>query len=226
MKALFWKRIKEFEKSKRRIIVFFLFPVIYLTLLVVTGASWNNIVSFYPLSVTLLSIMSHFSLEELLSCEVFLSTGISIKKLWLSNSLFITVLGYLYSVALLILGSILYSIFGFTLGIDVYSVLLLVIGPFVCISLICGSTIHFADYSKHKQIIASVFAIFCLAIPLALLFMINIIIPDLQFLLFLILASVLLFLLSYLLMTFEDKEKLLLNTQLMVKAYQNKTIEE
>jgi|GEM_PF-1470019 len=227
MKALLWKRIKESNKKISKIILYLMLPVVYIGLLLFLDIRWNNIVAFFPFGVITLSVFIHFSIEELVSCEVILATNTSIMKLWFINIVFVTVTGFSYSIFLLLAcGIILRFIFNSNITVNAYGICQSFLGLFMSAALIAGSTIHFADYSLLKQAIASVFAVLGLVLPILFMPFGNFIPINMLSIIASAAVSVVVFLICTLIIYNTNKEKLLINTSSIVKAWESKTIDE
>ncbi|WP_379146707.1 hypothetical protein [Paenibacillus sp. sgz500992] len=229
MRALMWKKYSEFQRSKVRVLVFFILPVAYLFLLLILNIKTENVVAFYSLSVILLQTFVFFSIEELVSTEVILATNTSIKKIWLVNLVCTTVIGFIYSNIILwiavLSGPFLFDIdFNITSQAILQNVLNIVVGA----SIIGFSTIHFADYSKLKQVLASAAGLLIYANPFLFLFYygkgieVSLQITGVSFVL-----SLFILLISYWIVNNPNKEKLIINTQKLLKTFEDSnTIEE
>ncbi|WP_054942484.1 hypothetical protein [Paenibacillus ihuae] len=229
MRALMWKKYNEFQRSKIRMLVFFILPAAYLFLLLMLNIKTENIIAFYSLSVILLQTFVFFSIEELVSTEVILATNTSIKKIWLVNLLYTAVIGFIYSNIILWLavlsGPFLFGIdFNITTKAMLHNVLNIVIGA----SIIGFSTIHYSDYSKFKQVLASVAGLLIYANPFLFLFYygkeihVSLQLTGLSF----VLALFVLWF-SYWIVNNPNKENLIINTQKLLKTFEeSNTIEE
>jgi hypothetical protein len=227
MRALIWKRINESHKKISKVILFFLFPVLYFGLLYFTGVQWNSIVAYFPFNVITFSVIIHFSIEELVSCEVILATNTSILKLWFINIVFVTITGFIYSIFLLFaFGLILKFALHKDIALNIYTICQSFLNLFMSAALIAGSTIHFADYTLHKQLIASVFAVLGFVLPVLFVPFGNLIPINSTSIITSVVASALLFLISAIIIYNTNKEKLLINTSSIVKAWETKTIDE
>lgn len=227
MRALIWKRINESNKKVSKIVAFLLFPLIYIVLLNIANIQWNSIVAYFPFNVITFSVIIHFSIEELVSCEVILATNTSIIKLWFINIVYVTVTGFIYSLFVLFIfyfisKNILYK----DVTVSLYAIWHLFLNLFASSALIAGSTIHFADYSFHKQAIASVFAILGFVLPILFIPFGNMIPINMLSLFTVVVVSFIVFSISALIIYNTNKEKLLINTSGMVKAWEGKTIDE
>jgi hypothetical protein len=227
MKALLWKRINEFKKNKTKLLFFLLSPILYLLILSLLKYNWNNIIAYFTLTFTTFSMIIHFSVEELISCEVFLATNISIKKLWLTNILFVSLVGFIYSSFILTIGFLIsFFILEITMHITIYVVIQCAFNILPIIAIVAASTIHFADYSKIKQITASVFSLIGIASPFIFLGIGKNLTVSSKTLSILTIIPFIIFLISYYIINTTNKEKLIINTQTIAKSYQNKIIEE
>ncbi len=227
MKSLLWKRLNEIKKQKGKLIILLAFPAVYLVVLHVLKIKADAIIAFFGLSVTLVSTIAHFSVEELVASEVLLATNISIRKVWFANALFISVVGYIYSTILIVIFVISYRLIshgptafgGAAVVIHLFSI-------FISIAFIGASTVHFADYSKSKQLVASFFSIVSISSPFLVIAFGN----RVQYNLYLVagasLLAAALFMMSYGIVSRADKEKLMINTQMIVRAYEGKMVEE
>jgi len=205
----------------------FLFPIIFFILLKIKNLSNDILFGCFPLVITVFSTIIHFNVEDLIHCEVFLATRFSIKDIWIYNILFVSISGYVYS-NIILLSYYVYSMITKTsyINISAMSLVMNVSTLATIVALIGASTIHFADYSKTKQLIASVFAIINVISPLLLIFVGSKLVISYKLIYMNIFLSIFAYLGSYILILYSSKEKLLFNTEDYVKIYSNKFLND
>lgn len=147
--------------------------------------------------------------------------------LWFINIVFVTVTGFVYSTFVLFaFGFVLKLLLNKDITINIYAIIHSFLNLLMSAALIAGSTVHFADYTLHKQAIASVFAILGFALPLLFIPFGNLIPVNMFSITISVMASIILFLISALIIYNTNKEKLFINTRNIVKAWEGKTIDE
>ncbi|AQT86035.1 hypothetical protein ERICIV_01329 [Paenibacillus larvae subsp. larvae] len=230
MNALFWKSLQAMKHRKPRLAVLFILPIIYLYALYRSGLSQETILVFFPATFTLFSSVIHFSMEDIIGSESILATSISIQKIWLWNLIFIVASGYVYSIILLTAGTgLLNLVKGIgDFSLSVYDEMQFIANLALCFAFLGAATCHYADYSFGKQMTASVFALIHLACPFVFLIWGSRLEVNQNSVWITLATAVFIFLIAFIFIRNSNKEKLLMNTQKLIMAYNNtnNTIEE
>lgn len=233
MEAIMWKKIKELKKNKIRMAAFIALPIVILSWLIFENVPFKYIVAYFPMIIVLLYSIITFSIEDFIFAEVVLSTNITIKKMWLSNIIFILFSGYFYSNILIIITNLcrnnligIYNISQFSFNNDY------IIKNLGCILLSAGflsfSTFYISSYSYIRQIISSIGSIINIVLigaPILFPSCFNIL-AEYNLLLYSI--SIILIIFSYLIITYlSNPEELIVNLQNLGKTYEStQTIDE
>jgi hypothetical protein len=159
-------------------------------------------------------------MEDIISSESILATPITIKKIWLWNLIFIVTTGYIYSIILLTVMSLLNLMH---ISLNLYDVAQLIATLALCFALLGAANCHYADYSLTKQSIASVFAIINLACPFVLLIWGSRIEVYLGSVWIILATAIIIFGIAFIFISNSSKEKLLMNTQKLITVYNNNT---
>ena len=161
MRVLIWKKLVELKRAPMKIIVVFLLPVLgSLLYLYKFRFSFGQVFSLFPLIITCFSTLVLFNIEELSYMTFYVALGINVRKVWMSNLLFLLLFNYIYTdVYLILLKSLLRESITFKNILD--NILLIPVAFFM----LGMSTIHYLSYSKGSIIVASVFSIFNIFAP-------------------------------------------------------------
>lgn len=172
MKTYLWKKKIELKKSITKCISLIVFPLI-------VGYTYTELFSLnqdwlffmFPMTLSVLNYFITYNIDDIACASTYALVGISQKTLWISNIIFCSIVGYIMSVSLEIMATLLRL-----LSFDVGSVLLTLLS-IPCTCLLLGlSTIHYFTNSKKQMLVASFFSVISLMlVPLTVI--INIYLP-------------------------------------------------
>ncbi|WP_294359432.1 hypothetical protein [uncultured Clostridium sp.] len=229
MKALMWKKINEIKRNKIRLAAIFLAPIGILSWFLIINIKFNDIVSYFPIITILLFSLILFSIEDFVFADVVLSTNITIKKLWSSNIILVTVFGYIYSNLLLLILKFLSLTFNTSLyfveGRSIIQNILCLLVGLGCLSF---STFYISNYSYVRQVISSIGAVFNIILCLSPI-MLPVVFEVLnKYNIILYVLSLVFFIISYVTVNYlSNKEELIINLQSLSKTYiDTQTIDE
>lgn len=168
MNAIIWKKYINITSNKKKLIIFLIFPIIYLVLLWIIKVDTNVIFSFFPLTYTVCSNFFHWNVEDLVYSEVLLNSTISVKKFWRLNYLFISITGYIYSYFVLAIGYITLKLLNIHITIIPESIIYSLLFFFVAMAIIAVASLQYTDFSKFKQYATIPFSILPLVLPVLL----------------------------------------------------------
>lgn len=211
MKSILWRKLNLLKNSKARLISYIISPIIILLILHYRKIN-NELFSFSYLLITscFLSFVI-FSVEDLAFSEVILACPKSLKKLWLSY--FIINLGFTILLPYFIIN--LYSI----ILKKEYLIIFLkqgILAGLLSSSLQLLGTVHFSDYSRFKQLIASISIIVYLGYSVFIMIYNKIFFVDIKYYNYVvgvIIFSLLNYLLAFIIFGKGNIEKLLINTK-------------
>lgn len=158
IKALIWKRCIEIKNSKR-LWLFLLAPIFcFFVFLFFDISQYKMFLTFCPIAAYI-SFFASWNFENIVYSGYMLVTPMNSKKNWINNALITTVSGYAYSYLILIIGTLLKSIFINNFYLEPKLFLLGLLNLPFAFSLILSSTICNVDYSPIKQIIQIPFVV-------------------------------------------------------------------
>lgn len=226
MNALIWKRLKEVRTRWINFILFLIIPPFYLISLFFITKKIDNIMAYAPVCITLLCTLIHFSVDDLVSSEALLSTSLSVKKIWITNILFTVITTYVYCTILIFLGVVYLYMMGNRVLISMNVIIQYITNLILAFSLVGGATCHYSDYSYIKKLIASFISIINIAVPILFFLYINSIFIDKMIIFISLLIGILLFSTCYFVVYNANKEKIIINIQILVASYNSNNIEE
>lgn len=227
MNPLLWKKVLEFKGNKSKIYIYILVPIIYMTLLMLLKVDFYKVVSYFSLSIILISTFIHYSPEDILFSESILATNISIKEIWYYNIFFIVILGFLYSTIILLVYALIYILSAnLNITLFIHSVIQHFLNIIIAASLIGAATIHLADYSKLKQYVASAFSLALILFPIGFCILGSKIKVDILSMSLSTIISIVLYVICYLIVNRGNNELLIINSAKLVNIYNNNVIEE
>lgn len=228
MKALLWKKVKEIKRNKVKLLAALMLPIIMLGWMLILKINFKYIVSYFPLMVILLDSVILFSIEDFVFAEVILCTNIKIKDIWGSNIIFLNLIGYVYSNILILLSVFLCKYIDLSCTINYISIIQNLSCILVGIGFLAFSTVHVSSYSYFRQILGSIGAIINIMFFIAPMVYPKVFLFYDRFSLVILLAAMILFVISYLIVTFLSKtEELIKNLQSLNKTYKDtQTIDE
>lgn len=161
MRILIWKKMVELKREPMKLIVLLLLPMLgSLLYLYMFRFSFGQVFALLPLITTCFSTLVLFNIEEISYMTFYVALGIKVRKVWMSNLLFLVFLNYIYTdTYLILLKSLLRE--SITIKNILDNILLIPVAFF----LLGMSTIHYLSYSKSSMIVASVFAVFNMMAP-------------------------------------------------------------
>ena len=165
MNALLWKMKRKLCKNKTRLLMAFVAPIAYLIFLHVFAIDIRQIVCFFPFLYGLFIPLVLGDVEDLIFGEVFLTTRISPKYFWrfkyIFFSLFGTVMGIIYIFLYTLIANF---VLGIKLETDITLILMIVASFLLTLGINACGMLHYCDFSKIKQLFASVFNILSLVL--------------------------------------------------------------
>ncbi|WP_194191479.1 hypothetical protein [Clostridium chrysemydis] len=216
MNAILWKKIKAMKNQKIKLVISILLPILLQFIYYVKGIDINLIVGFMPyISVSIGAILL-FNIEDLLYSEVILGTPLTLKRIWTINATIIVTISVVYCELILVGLLILTSSFSI---ITFKAIIMNLISILLSLGLILMSTIHWKNYSKGNQYLASVFALINFVSPFAFLFYANYLININLIGYFII--SILLIILGTLYFKAGNAEELIINAEEFITSYDN-----
>ncbi|HWT73195.1 MAG TPA: hypothetical protein VN258_00510 [Mobilitalea sp.] len=219
MRALLWKKEKELSTNIIRVIASAILPIIILVSMILQKYSFIEIMVLLPMVTIILLWMALYSIEDIVFAEVVLGTNITFKDFWLFNLLFESMIGLVYS---FILGLFTYLLRYHDTSINFNTLLQIVISFVNGFGLIAFATFYISNYSKVRNMISSIGAIFNISIIVVVFATPNIARLLIEYRYLLLLASVLLTITSYLAVTkFSNIEDFIVNIKKMGQAYDN-----
>lgn len=220
MKALFWKKLKELYINKIRIVASAMVPLLYIFGMIYQGYSFDDILFLFPIITIILCWIILYSVEDIIFAEVVLGTGITIKDIWLFNLFFEVVIGFLYSIILVVITYLI----KFNDTIITFNNIFTLFFAFVCgLGLISFATFYVSDYSRIKNIFSSIGAIVNIAI---IIFVFAApkwvaIIVDNGFTLIITISLLLCLISYYIVKNFSNPEKFVMNIKKLGLTYEN-----
>lgn len=180
----------------------------------------------FPLIFILMNTYGLFTIGDLLRVNLFVAINGSIRKMWLANILFTTVVSGIFAFIVLFFyymtGQFIDLLY---VEINFIEVIYSVILSFpIALFFIGMSTIHFYDYGKFSLVISSIFALFNLAILALPIFVQRFQIDYLKYVLPISLLCLLAFIGIFYLMGHPKIDELIYNTQKEVGVYDKKML--
>lgn len=223
MNAMLWRKFKFISNRPIRLFLLLVIPIIYLWgIAKIFLLDSNAIVAYFPLSMTLFSVMFIDNVEDFLYCEPLFATSLSNKKIWSINLLTVVIPNYLYCVLLLAFFSCVIDL----KEVSGYAIIQCVLGFFLAFSIIANATIWYCDISKFKQWLSFPFGIGQIIFAVLLVILRNVIIVNLLTNVISLLLIIVFSILVIILLQTISTETLLNNLQAIINAYDSKTIND
>lgn len=222
MNAFLWKKYKDISSSHFKVMLFLLIPIVLYTFLLLHINNYNIIIIFFPMIITMFSSMFYWDVEDIINSELILSTNLNMKLFWKWNSLLITIIGYLYGIVVLIIGTVIFKfLFHNNIAIDLNTLFLFFTGIVFSYSMIALASLQYLDFSKKRQYLSVPFSITGTISPLLLYFFGNKITINIAFTYCIVIITAILFILAFAASFRVTNEKLITNIQKLAEGYSN-----
>lgn len=227
MTALMWKKFKEIRESKIRLFIILIFPLVYFILLTGFSVPRPIIVAYFSLACMLIGNLAHWNIEDLVHSETLLTTPLTPFKIWFTNCLMVTASGFICAQIYLVIISLGFFVLWKEVYIsNVYLYLDNLILSFLGFSLIATASVHHIDFSKSKQYLTSIFSLFNFIFPFTPFLLAAYFPTDMQTMILVFIASVLLLGFVLFVAVKSKREKLVLNIQKLSEAYEIKLLND
>ncbi|MBS4535128.1 hypothetical protein GOQ29_05780 [Clostridium sp. D2Q-14] len=227
MEALIWKRLKEIKGSKTKTITYYLLPFIYGGILLIMNVPQDIIVGYYCFGIILMTSLFHWNVEDIIYSEVLLSTNISPFKFWITNSLLISIIGFIYSMIILLVFSFIYYIFsGNIFGGCIIPFIQGFVNFFMGLAMISIATLHYVDFSKIKQYLTSILGIINFIFPFIHIFFYKYLEVSYKMIGMYLLSGIIMMIIVIFIAIKSKKENLIRNTKKLVNMYQSQELDD
>lgn len=153
MKALYWKKFKEIENSKKKVLFIAVLLIAVTGFLIVVPINTNYLMYGLPLFNGLVFWILFFSVEDFVFAESILGTKLSIKDMWFSSILLFNLVSFLISLIQIAIITVSLNRFN---DIGVECIFHIFVAFLTAGGLTAFSTYYISDYSKMRNFISSI----------------------------------------------------------------------